>query len=59
MPAEIVDKYCPLLKRTQLTAHSRYRRLTLAMMVGGKHIDPVKNMSLYHCMAFLKLITVC
>jgi len=58
MPATIADKYCPLVKRT-LTALSGYRRLTLAMMVRGKHIDPVKNMSLYHCMAFLKLITIC
>jgi len=35
MPVKIVDKYCPLLKRTQLTARSGYGRLTLAMMVGG------------------------
>jgi hypothetical protein len=33
--------------------------LTLATTVGGKHTNPVKNMSLYHCMTFLPLVAIC
>ena len=26
---------------------------------GGKHMDPVKNMSLYHCMTVFLLVAIC
>jgi hypothetical protein len=51
-------RYCLLLKRTRLTFKRGYSPLTIATTVMGKTKDPVKNISLYHCITFFPLGTI-
>jgi hypothetical protein len=46
-----------LTQENAVDLHSVGSPLTLTTTVGGKHTDPVKNMSLYQCMSFFSRVS--